>query len=68
MFSKNLEKKTWFKKCWVIFEFRLIISSFVDLIPSLIKENFHLMYSWEQLNLCSESFIRLNFDIVNRCF
>ena len=35
---------SWFKKYWFIFEFRLIIL-FVDLLPSLIKKIFHLLYS-----------------------
>ena len=32
-----------FKKCWTIFEFRLIISSFY-LSPSLIEEESSLLY------------------------
>ena len=39
----------WFKICWLIFEFRLNISSFVSLIPSLLKEKSHLHCSQEEV-------------------
>ena len=35
----------WFQKSWLIFEFRLNICSFCDLLPSLTKEFSHLLSS-----------------------
>ena len=36
-------------------------------LPSLIKENFLLLYSLDRVKLCTLGFVRLHFGVVTRC-